>query len=283
MRVLVTGGCGFVGSNLVDKLVDQGHKVVVLDDLSSGKKEYCNPSAEYCFEDFKVFLRSAPKLDIDVIFHLAAQARIQPSFGGPLHTIENNAYGTAIICEMARRNNCKVVYAGSSTFYGGPHLNPYAFAKWQGEQTCKMYASVYGTKIAITRFFNVYGPRNPHIGAFTPIIAKFEQQLKAGEPLTVVGSGEQRRDFTHVEDICEGLIAISAGEWLGEEFDLGTGTNYSINEIVEMFGTQKRHLPSRPGEAMKTLATVSKTTELTGWLPKNKLADYIEGIKNEIK
>ena len=105
MRALVTGGCGFVGSNLVDKLVDLGNAVFVIDDLSSGNKEYCNDNAEYCFEDFKLFMRLAPELNIDVIFHLAAQARIQPSFAAPIHTIENNAYGTAVICELARRNN----------------------------------------------------------------------------------------------------------------------------------------------------------------------------------
>ena len=127
--VLVTGGCGFVGSNLVDKLADQGYKVIVVDNLSSGKKEYCRPDVKYYFQDFKTLLLNKLEEEIDIIFHLAAQARIQPSFRKPLHVCENNGYGTAIVCEYARLNNCMVVYAGSSSFYAGPYLNPYAFTK----------------------------------------------------------------------------------------------------------------------------------------------------------
>jgi len=193
----------------------------------------------------------------------------------PLYTCENNSYGSAIVAEFARLSNAKVVYAGSSSFYGGVYLNPYAFAKWQGEEAFKMYAKVYDVSAGIARFFNVYGPRNPLIGQYTPVVAIFEEQLKAGKDLTIVGDGEQRRDFTHVYDICDGLIAISKGDWRGEVFNLGTGTNHSINELADMFGGNKKYLPARPGEARVTKADISFTTEKTGWSPKHTLENYV--------
>jgi len=274
MKALVTGGLGFVGSNLVDKRIDLGYQVTVVDDLSSGKKEFKNSKAEYVIDDFKEFLK-IPDKSVDVVFHLAAEARIQPSFEMPLYTCENNSYGSAIVAEFARQSNAKVVYAGSSSFYGGVYLNPYAFAKWQGEEAFKMYAKVYDVSAGIARFFNVYGPRNPLIGQYTPVVAIFEEQLKAGKDLTIVGDGEQRRDFTHVYDICDGLIAISKGDWRGEVFNLGTGTNHSINELADMFGGNKKYLPARPGEARVTKADISFTTEKTGWSPKHTLENYV--------
>ena len=274
MKALVTGGLGFVGSNLVDKLIDLGYQVTVVDDLSSGKQEFKNSKAEYIIDDFKEFLK-LPDKSVDVVFHLAAEARIQPSFEMPLYTCENNSYGSAVVAEFARQSNAKVVYAGSSSFYGGVYLNPYAFAKWQGEEAFKMYAKVYDVSAGIARFFNVYGPRNPLIGQYTPVVAIFEEQLKAGKDLTIVGDGEQRRDFTHVYDICDGLIAISKGDWRGEVFNLGTGTNHSINELADMFGGNKKYLPARPGEARVTKADISFTTENTGWSPKHTLENYV--------
>jgi len=277
-NALVTGGCGFIGSNLVDRLRELKYNVVVVDDLSSGKREHCRSDVEYHFDKFQNVLTTDAISDIDVIFHLAAEARIQPSFENPLWTCENNALGTAIVCEYARKNNCKVVYAGSSSFYGGVYLNPYTFAKWQGEEACKMYSEVYGVKTGIARFFNVYGPRNPLIGQYTPVVAIFEEQSKNGGPLTIVGDGDQRRDFTHVYDICGGLIAIAQGDWSGEVFNLGTGTNNSINELADMFGGEKKYLPQRPGEVRETLADITKTTEMTGWTPRHNLEDYIKGV-----
>lgn len=277
MKALVTGGLGFIGSNLVDKLIGLGYQVTVVDDLSSGKEEFKNSKAEYIIDDFKSFLKNADK-SIDVIFHLAAEARIQPSFEMPLYTCENNSYGSAIVADFARRSNAKVVYAGSSSFYGGVYLNPYAFAKWQGEEAFKMYAKVYDVSAGIARFFNVYGPRNPLLGQYTPVVAIFEKQMKAGKELTIVGDGEQRRDFTHVYDICDGLIAISKGDWRGEVFNLGTGTNHSINELADIFGGNKKYLPARPGEARETLADISFTTESTGWEPKHTLKKYVKDI-----
>ena len=289
-RALVTGGCGFIGSNLVDKLIELGWGVTVIDDMSSGKLENMNVNAQYLLGDFKKLLSTNADIlrkigvQVDVIFHLGAEARIQPSFQNPLYTCENNSLGTAIVCEFARTHGCKVVYAGSSSFYGGVYLNPYAFAKWQGEEVCRMYSAVYNVNTGVARFFNVYGPRNPLIGQYTPVVAIFEEQYKKGECLTIVGDGEQRRDFTHVSDICDGLIAISKGDWRGEVFNLGTGTNHSINELADMFEIEKKYLPARPGEARETLADISETTKLTGWTPQHQLGEYIKGVlKNEAK
>ncbi len=277
-KVIVTGGLGFIGSNLVDKLVQLGYHVIAVDDLSYGKEGYKNPLAEYVIDDFKNYLQN-PNEQVDIVFHLAAEARIQPSFMNPLYTCENNSYGSAVVGEFARKSKCKVVYAGSSSFYGGVYLNPYAFAKWQGEEVLKMYSEIYEVPVSIARFFNVYGPRNPLIGQYTPVVAIFEEQKKDGKKLTIVGDGEQRRDFTHVSDICDGLIAISKDVWKAEVFNLGTGKNYSINELANFFGGDKEHLPARRGEARITLADISKTTKLTGWMPKHKLQDYIKEIK----
>ena len=277
MKALVTGGLGFIGSNLVDKLTDQGYEVVVVDDLSSGKLEFKNQGATYVMKDFKEYLRSPYPIG-DVVFHLAAEARIQPSFEMPLYTCENISYGSAIVAEFARQSNCKVVYAGSSSFYGGVYLNPYAFAKWQGEEVFKMYSEVYDVTTGIARFFTVYGPRNPLLGQYTPVVAIFEEQTKAATDLTIVGDGEQRRDFTHVYDICDGLIAISKGDWKGEVFNLGTGTNHSINELASLFGGKTKYLPARPGEARTTKADISFTTKSTGWTPKHTLEDYVKSL-----
>lgn len=284
MRAVVTGGLGFVGSNLVDMLIDRNWSVIVIDDLSSGNPMWKNQEAIYIIEDVSNALKKLANLDFnyenfDVVFHLAAEARIQPSFESPLRWQESNILGTASACEFARKRNCNVVFAGSSSCYGGKFLNPYTFSKKISEEMCEMYSRVYGVSTVTARFFNVYGPRNPVMGEFTPIIAKFEELKKQNKPLTVVGDGEQRRDFTHVFDICEGLIKLSENNWNGQVFNFGTGVNYSINELVEMFECDKIHLPTRPGESRETRADISETIKMTGWSPKYKLEDYIKELK----
>lgn len=278
MKVLITGGLGFIGSNLVDILTSRGKEVYVIDDLSAGNKAWMNESASYIFEDVQNINQNLNN-DFDIIFHLAAEARIQPSFLNPLRWQQSNINGTSVICEFARKNSSKIILAGSSSCYGGKFMNPYTFSKKISEEICEMYSRVFGLPTVVARFFNVYGPRNPLIGEFTPIIAKFEQLKRESKPLTVVGDGEQRRDFTHVYDICEGLIKLSEQEWSGDVFNLGTGTNFSINEIVDMFGCEKVHIPKRPGESSETRADISMTTKLTGWKPKYKLEDYIKELK----
>lgn len=278
MKILVTGGCGFIGSNLVDILVDRGDEVSVVDNLSSGKIENCNDKVKYIFEDVKDALKNMD-FEPDVIFHLAAMPRIQPSFKDPVGTYENNTTRTMIVCDYAKKHGAKVVYSGSSTFYGGAYLNPYAFSKWLGEEVCKFYSRLYGLNTSIARFFNVYGPRHLEEGLYATVVAIFERQYRSGMPLTVTGDGEQRRDFTHVSDICNGLIAISEGNHRGEVFNLGSGKNCSIKELAEMFeGSKIKYIEKRPGEARETLADISFTEEKVGWSAKKDIRKYIKNF-----
>ena len=284
-KILVTGGCGFVGSNLVDFLIENQEKaVIVVDNLDTGKKENSNPKAEYIFDDIRNVFKSDGSVasqheellrDVDVIYHMAALARIQPSFKRPVETLSVNAGATSLICEFARRKQAKVVYAGSSSFYAGPYLNPYSFSKWQGEQICKLYSEVYDVSICIARFFNVYGHRHLRSGPYATVLGIFEHQKMNNTPLTITGNGDQRRDFTCVTDIIKGLISMSSDHWKAEIFNLGTGKNYSINEVAKMFKTDTVYIPPRPGEAWETLADIKKSQERLNYIPTDNLEKYV--------
>jgi UDP-glucose 4-epimerase len=215
----------------------------------------------------------------DVIFHLAAHARIQPSFEDPYEYLSNDIMGTARVCELARNLGSKVVYAGSSSAYGGPMLNPYSFAKYTGEQVCEMYHKVYGASTVTARFFNVYGPRQPKKGDWATVIGVFENLCLQRKPMTVTGDGEQRRDFTHIKDIVRGLVEISKIFGSGQVLNLGTGKNYSINDVARMFSSEIEYIDARPGEAKITQADISKTYLLTGWKPEISLSEYVESWK----
>jgi UDP-glucose 4-epimerase len=282
VNALVTGGAGFIGSHLVNKLLDNGENVHVLDNFSCGKEKNKNHKAHYIVRDIRSDLND---LDgYDVIFHLAALARIQPSFKAPLKTIDVNMKGTANVCNLAKRINAKVVYAGSSSFYAGTYLNPYAFSKWQGEEICKMFSKVYGLSTANARFFNVFGKGHPSTGPYATIVGIFEEQYKAGKDLTITGDGEQRRDFTHVDDIISGLILMSKKHWNGEIFNLGTGKNYSINELAGMYQCNTKYIAKRPGEANETLADISFSKKELDYKPTLDLKEYVEDWieKNDI-
>ena len=284
MRILVTGGLGFVGSHLVDNLA-KDNDVVVIDNLSSesSSRDYMRDDVTYWIDDIANLnsYRYAGEA-FDVIYHLAALARIQPSFKDPLKYLSIDMMGTAYVCEFARSCNAKLVYAGSSSAYAGPMLNPYAFAKFTGEQCCEMYSKVYGLSTVSARFFNVFGNRQPTSGPYATVVGIFEKQISDDAPLTITGNGEQRRDFTHVHDIVSGLIALSNDEHCGDVYQLGTGTNYSINELAEMFGGEKKYIPARPGEAWETLADISRTVSNTGWLPTISLHTYIKDFISNV-
>ena len=191
--------------------------------------------------------------------------------------------GTAHVCEYGRHMNAKIVYAGSSSAYGGPMLNPYSYAKYTGEQVCEMYQKVYGMSTVTARFFNVYGNRQPILGPYATVVGIFEEKRKVGIPLTVTGTGEQRRDFTHVQDIAEGLYVLSNDIWSAEIFNLGCGKNYSINELAEMFGGEKEYIAARPGEAWETLADTSTIHKETGWIANINLEQYVNDWKLQCK
>lgn len=282
MNILVTGGCGFVGSHLVDRLVELEHNVVVIDDLSSesSSEDNMNDGAIYNLSDIRDLVYDPhSKWKPEIVFHLAARARIQPSFLDPVEYFDIDAKGTCNVLEYARKCGAKVVYAGSSSAYGGPMLNPYAFAKYTGEQLLELYNKVYGISTVTARFFNVYGKRQPTSGSYATVVGIFEKLTQESSLLTVTGNGEQRRDFTHVSDIVEGFIALAAGEHNAEVYNLGTGTNYSINELARMFGPGIKYIAARPGEAQNTLADISAMTKATGWTPKVKLEDYVREWK----
>lgn len=286
MRIIVTGGAGFVGSNLVDKLVDMGCKeVVIVDNLATGSMKNVNVDAHFEEFDIRSDWHSNDKLSSfnpDFIFHIAALARIQPSFKRPAEVLSANCSGTVQMLEYARLKKSMVVYAGSSSFYFDPQANPYAHSKWIGEEHCKMYNKVFGVPVAIARFFNVYGPRHVRDGDNANVLGIFERQRMANQSLTITGTGEQRRDFTHVDDICSGLIAMTKSSWNGDIFNLGRSSNYSINEIANMFKPKDiQYLPARPGEAKDTLANIDESRSKLFWEPRKNISDHIsEFLKN---
>ena len=283
MNILVTGGLGFVGSHLVEELVRRDHNITVIDNLisESSSRDNMVDGVTYWIEDIRN-INSAKYVEncsFDVVFHLAALARIQPSFKDPSKYFSIDALGTSEVLEFARRANAKLVYAGSSSAYGGPMLNPYAFAKYTGEQLCEMYSKVYNMSTVIARFFNVYGPRQPISGPYATVVGVFEGQTIRGESITITGTGEQRRDFTHVADIVKGLVALTEKSYEGTVFNLGTGKNYSINELANMFNSDDiKYIPSRPGEAKDTLADIKMTQDVTGWSPSSSLDQYVENF-----
>jgi len=281
MKALVTGGAGFVGTNLIRRLLKDGHQVVSLDNYSCGFESNHQDGCKYYnvdlvdTEDYSFFMDKP-----DVIFHLAALARIQPSFNKPTETIKSNFTGTQHILEWSRTNGkIPVIYAGSSSMHGDLYCNPYTFSKWQGEELCKLYSQCYEVPTTICRFYNVYGPYQLIEGEYCTVVGIFERQYKNGEPLTITWNGEQRRDFTHIDDIVDGLMRCSEHfTFMGEEFELGTGNNYSINEVADAFGKDypREYIDRRPGEMLNTLCTDTKAHKLLDWYPNKDLIEFIK-------
>jgi len=281
-KYLVTGGAGFIGSNLVDKLVSQDHQVEVWDNLSTGKESNVH-NASFYYVDVGNGIQNVDVGIYDAIFHLAGEARIQPSFNRPVECHKSNVTGTLNILELARKYQVPVVYAGSSSVYSNQYSSPYTFTKAKAEEYCWLYNKVYGVPVAIARFFNVYGPRQILQGPYATVIGIFEQQKLNNLPLTITGDGDQRRDFTHVEDVCDGLIAITKDKAYGEMYDFGSGKNYSINEVAKMFDSSIEYIPARRGEARDTLANINFTNSVLDWNPKKSLSEYISNFISTVK
>ena len=278
---MVTGGAGFIGANLIEQLLIDGHEVTSLDNYDSGLRENEIDGATYYRGDIEDI--SVLGGDFDICFHLAAVSRIQPSFLNPSETFRVNTKGTERVCEWARTNDIKVIYAGSSSRWHNPLQSPYAMYKHLGEEVCKMYKKVYGCNIEIVRFYNVYGPREIVDGDWAAVIGIWRRQVRAGNPITIVGDGEQRRDFTHVNDIVDGLIKIAFSDEKHEDaWELGTGTNYSINQVYNMFhqkfGVDCVYLPDQPGNYRETLRENNDVIERLNWKPTDRLADYINNL-----
>ena len=281
MKILVTGGNGFIGSNLIKRLLIEGHSVISLDDLSIGLKENEIPGCHYYYGDIeRVNLMDK---DFNLIFHLAALSRIQPSFLDPEETFRVNALGTLNVCKFAKEIDAKVIYAGSSSRWHNPLQSPYATAKHVGEEIIKMYKQSFDLDAEIVRFYNVYGPNEILEGDWAAVIGRWRGQVAKNYPITIVGDGEQRRDFTHVDDIIDGLVRVAFSDEKHEDaWELGTGKNYSINEVAEMFINKfhcvKVYMKDEKGNYRKTLRENKDAIQRLGWQPEDKLEQYIKSL-----
>lgn len=281
-NVLVTGGAGFIGSNLVEQLIKDNHQVTVWDNFSSGKIN--NPRSTVFDIDISKdnFEKIISNDKFEIIYHLAADSRVQTSINNPIQAINSNIVGTGRILDLALRQGSKVVYAGSSTATN-QYNSPYAFTKFAGEECCRMYSKVYGLSVAVARFFNVYGPNHLAEGSHATVMAIFEKQKREGKKITITGTGEQSRDFIHVSDIVDGLIAMSQSNWNGLIFNLGSGQKHSIISLAEAFEPVGYQFIDRPkGEDEVTLADISFTQETLGWNPKINIKDYIRKFIEEL-
>ena len=298
MKSLVTGGAGFIGSNLVDRLLKLGHEVVVIDNEYSDVHEqfYWNDKAQNYKYDIRDYENTRQLYDgVDYVFHIAAEARIQPAILNPIEAVSINSVGTCTVLQCAREAGVKrVVYSSTSSGYGmnqSPNvetqsddcLNPYSVSKVNGEKLCKMYTSLYGLPTILFRYFNVYGERQPLKGQYAPVVGIFLRQRAVGEPLTIVGDGNQRRDFTHVRDVVQANILAAIKEVdsdaFGQVYNVGTGNNYSVNQIARMISDNTINIAPRPGESRVTLANNQKLRRTFGWEPTVKLEDWINGQK----
>lgn len=300
MKAIVTGGAGFIGSNIVDHLIDQGYHVTVIDNESSqtNSKFYWNCKAH----NYKYDVSSSQYMirlfkGVDVVFHLAADASIQSSINNPLQSIKNNIVGTATVLEYARMCGVKrFIYSSTSAAYGIPcssaisedtpkhSLNAYSISKTAGEDICKLYADMYGMETVIFRYFNVYGERQPIQGEYAPVIGTFFRQSFTGQPMTIVGDGNQTRDFVHISDVVSANILAatfvpSAEYQWGQIYNIGSGTSHSILQIASMIGGNIVSVPARNAEIRYSLADISKVKRDLGWKPKVDLRDWITRYK----
>lgn len=306
MRSLVTGGAGFIGSNLVDALLKLDHEVVCVDNESSDAHDtfYWNKDAENYAVDISNYAALEILFkDVDYVFHTAAEARIMSCFDDPLKAVQTNTLGTAKVLQAASRNDVKrVVYSSTSAAYGlnpSPNvetqpdncLNAYSVSKVCGEKLCTMYTNLYSLETIILRYFNVYGNRQPIRGDYAPVIGIFMRQQKAGEPMTIFGDGQQRRDFVNVSDVVGANILAATKEDIDREnfgtvFNVGTGVNYSVHDIADMVSAhcggftpaQIKFRPARIGEMRETRADISKIRRVFGWEPKTQLTEYFKGL-----
>ena len=284
-KILVTGGAGFIGTNLIKRLIDDGHEVESLDNYDSGLSENHQENCIYHSGDINTFLDDNLTKKYDYIYHLAGLSRIQPSFDNPSETFRVNTLGTQKVLEYARTHNSKVIYAGSSSKWHNPYQSPYATCKYLGEELCKMYRETYNMNVQIARFYNVYGPYEVIDGDWAAVIGIWRKQIRDGSPITIVGDGEQRRDFTHVDDIVDGLIKISESNIIHDDaWEFGTGKNYSINEVFEMFksrfpSVEKKIISDQKGNYRETRRENNDAINQLNWSPTDRLEKYILSLQ----
>jgi len=293
MKYVVTGGAGFIGSNLVDKLLSEDHKVIIMDNLSTGNINNLSEKARESFIYKDVAMALPQELnriceDVNGIFHMAALPSVQFSIENPMKTINSNLISTIKMLEVARKNSAKFVYSGSCSCYGNADeiptnekesikpLSPYALNKYQGEEYCQMYSKIYNLNTVCLRYFNVYGCRMTSIGAYKSVLSVFLDAYDKKQPLNIVNDGEQRRDFVHVSDVISANInAMNCSDQLNMPINIGSGKNYSVNEIADLFGTTKKYGEKRI-EPKATLANISIAKDVLKWQPKTKLEQWIK-------
>lgn len=284
MKTIVTGGAGFIGSHLAELLMAQGHKVTVIDNLTSGReKNFETISSKSGFKFVNADIRDAESLQphfvgVDWVFHLAGLADIVPSIEMPAQYYSTNVTGTFNVLECARQAGVKrFMYAASSSSYGIPDVYPtpetspikpqypYALTKYMGEELVLHWANVYKLPAVSLRLFNVYGVRSRTSGAYGAVFGVFLAQKLNDKPLTVVGDGQQTRDFTYVTDVADAFITAAKSSVAGEAMNVGSGNHYSVNRLVGLLGGEVEYIPKRPGEPDCTFADVSKIERLLGW------------------
>jgi len=291
-KIIVTGGAGFIGSHLVDALIEKGNEVLIIDNLSTGKREYVNPKAKFHELDLRDFDKIRPLFaGVDFVFHEAALPRVPLSIEKPKETNDINVGGTINTLIAAKEAKVKkLIYAASSSAYGNKTelplkedmpcspYSPYGLQKYVGELYCKVFYEIYGLPTVSLRYFNVFGPRQPEEGAYTPVIGLFLTQKAKGEKLTITEDGNQTRDWTHVADVVRANIAAMESKKVGkgEVVNIGGGKNYTVNEVAQLIGGEITYIPPRLGDIRDTLADISKAKELLGWQPTVTLE---EGIK----
>tara|TARA_R100000951_G_scaffold20139_2_gene16954 strand:+ start:7213 stop:8106 length:894 start_codon:yes stop_codon:yes gene_type:complete len=294
MKALVTGGSGFIGSHLVDKLINQGYEVLVIDNESADSERfYRNEKAHYVKQDISNYqLTNTFYAGVDYVFHLAAESKIGPAIENPIAAAQKNVVGTCTVLQCAREWGVKkVIYSSTSSGYGNnshPNvesqpddcLNPYSVTKVAGEKLCKMYTDLYDLKTVTFRYFNVYGDRAPQRGQYAPVIGIFNRQKNAGESLTIVGDGEQRRDFVHVSDVVRANILAATmdvdDKSYGKVYNVGTGKNYSVNQIADWISDNQTNIPPRKGEVRESLAYIQRIKNTFGWKPRVDLEQWVK-------
>ena len=271
-KVLVTGGCGFIGKALTEELIKRGYEVDVIDNLFIGREAKIPEGCNFLGGD----IRGMDNIDdkaYDYIFHLAALSRIQPSFKNPTLTFSINVDGTKKVVEYAYQNNCKLIYAGSSSRHHNPMLSPYALTKHMGEEWIKMFKGVYGLNAQIARFYNVYGPGELVASDMAAVIGMWRYAVSNQKSILIHGDGKQKRDFTHIDDIVDGLIKIAESDEKHEDaWELGTGCNYSLNEVAQMFSPHPmEYVEDVKGNYRETLRINDDALNRLGWQPKDQL------------
>lgn len=289
--VLITGVAGFIGSHLADRLLELDYQVIGVDDLSRGKIENVNPQVEFHQADIRDYGRIASLFaGVDYVFHLAALARVRPSVEDPIKYNSVNVDGTLNVLDLCVKNRAKLIYASSSSIFGDSPLpwteetdknpaNPYALQKLIGEEYIDLFNKLYGLNSVVLRFFNVYGPRQILGGAYSTVIGIFLSQRAEGKPLTILGDGKQRRDFTHIRDVVEAIVKSMGKEG---RFNLGRSKNLSVQEIADMISPDQVYLPPVAGELRETLCDNRRARRELNWNPQidvtpeimKEMADY---------